>query len=234
MCDNIQYVEVENASRTTSHDVFSVRVHHVYLASEWVLRKNDEGNYFIFTRAIIATSLVQHREMLTRQQSWDLFVSVRMSVNREFNGTYTTQYWIEQRCTTLGWLWCTNRYCRDYVRICMSLEPDFQNEWGRIMMTSSNGNIFRVTGPLRGEFTGPGEFPTQRPVTQSFDVFFDLRLNKRLSKQPWGWWFETPSWSLWRQCNVVWGSSNVHLWNELLSTNVPGWSGLLTSAEWRR
>ena len=59
------------------------------------------------------------------------------------------------------------------------------------MMTSSNGNIFRVTGPLCGEFTGPGEFPTQRPVTRSFDVFFHLRLNKRLSKQPWGWWFET-------------------------------------------
>ena len=36
-----------------------------------------------------------------------------------------------------------------------------------------------------------GEFPTQRPVTRSFDVFFDLRLNKRLSKQSWGWWFET-------------------------------------------
>ena len=68
-------------------------------------------------------------------------------------------------------------------------------------MTSSNGNIFRVTDPLCGEFTGPGEFPTQRPVTRSFDVFFDLSLNKRLSKQPWGWWFETPSWSLWRQCN---------------------------------
>ena len=31
----------------------------------------------------------------------------------------------------------------------------------------------------------PGEFPTQRPVTRSFDVFFDLRLNKRLSKQSW-------------------------------------------------
>ena len=45
-------------------------------------------------------------------------------------------------------------------------------------MTSSNGNIFRVTGPLCGQFTGPGEFPTQRPVTRSFDVFFDLRLNK--------------------------------------------------------
>ena len=36
-----------------------------------------------------------------------------------------------------------------------------------------------------------GEFPAQRPVTQSFDVFFDLLLNERLSKQSWGWWFET-------------------------------------------
>ena len=69
------------------------------------------------------------------------------------------------------------------------------------MMTSSNGNIFRVTGPLCGEFTGPGEFPTQRPVTRSFDVFFDLRLNKRLSKHSCGWWFETLSWSLWRHHN---------------------------------
>ena len=71
-------------------------------------------------------------------------------------------------------------------------------------MTSSNGTIFRVIGPLCGEFTGPDEFPAQRPVTRSFGVFFDLCLNKRLSKQPWGWWFETPSWSLWRQCNAEW------------------------------
>ena len=72
-----------------------------------------------------------------------------------------------------------------------------------IMMTSSNGNIFRVTGPLCGEFTGPGEFPTQRPVTRSFNVSFDLRLYKWLSKQPWGWWFETLSWSIWRHCNDI-------------------------------
>ena len=52
------------------------------------------------------------------------------------------------------------------------------------MMTSSNGNIFRVTGPLCGEFTGPGEFTAQKPVTRSFYAFFDLRLNKPLSKQP--------------------------------------------------
>ena len=44
-----------------------------------------------------------------------------------------------------------------------------------------------------GNASVPGEFPAQRPVTRSFDVFFDLRLNKRLSKQSWGWWFETLS-----------------------------------------
>ena len=48
----------------------------------------------------------------------------------------------------------------------------------------------------------PGEFPSQRPVTMSFDVFFDLRLNKRLSKQSWRWWFKTLSRPLWRHCNV--------------------------------
>ena len=48
-----------------------------------------------------------------------------------------------------------------------------------------------------------GEFPAKRPVTPSFDVFCDLRLNKRLSKQSWGWWFDTPSRPLWRHCNDV-------------------------------
>ena len=46
-----------------------------------------------------------------------------------------------------------------------------------------------------------GEFPSQRPVTRSFDIIFDLRPNKRLSKQSWGWWSETPSRPLWRHCN---------------------------------
>ena len=47
----------------------------------------------------------------------------------------------------------------------------------------------------------PGEFPAQRPVTRSFDVFFDLRLNRRLNKQSWGLGFETLSCPLWRHCN---------------------------------
>ena len=78
------------------------------------------------------------------------------------------------------------------------------------MMTSSNGNMFRVTGfcagnsPVTaGNSPVTGEFPSHRPVTRSFDVFFDLRLNKRLSKQSRRRWFETPSRSLWHHCNVV-------------------------------
>ena len=73
--------------------------------------------------------------------------------------------------------------------------------YGLVLVTSSNGGIFRVTGPSWGEFTG--EFPSQRPVRWSFDVFFDPRLNKRLSKPSRRRWFETPSRSLWRHCNAV-------------------------------
>ena len=48
-----------------------------------------------------------------------------------------------------------------------------------------------------------GEFPAKRPVTRSFDISFYLHLNKRLSKQWWGWWFETLSRPLWRHCNEI-------------------------------
>ena len=65
------------------------------------------------------------------------------------------------------------------------------------MMMSSN--IFRVNGPLWGEFTGHRWIPSQRPVTRSFDVFFDLRLSKPSRR----WWFETPSRSLRRHCKVA-------------------------------
>ena len=57
---------------------------------------------------------------------------------------------------------------------------------------------------VRGIHRSPvnGEFPSQRPVTRSFDIFFDLRLNTRLNKQSWGWLFETPSRSSWRHFNA--------------------------------
>ena len=65
-----------------------------------------------------------------------------------------------------------------------------------------------------------GEFPAQRQVTRSFDVFFDLRPNKRLSKHSWGWWFETLPHPLWRQSNVVNYVINVSM---DMSGTVSGW-----------
>ena len=80
--------------------------------------------------------------------------------------------------------------------------------WVSAMMTSSNGKKITALLPLcEGNPPVNGAFPSQRPVTRRFDVFFDLRLNKRLSKQSWGWWFETPSYPLWRHCN---GTYHLH------------------------
>ena len=80
-----------------------------------------------------------------------------------------------------------------------------------------------------------GEFPTQRPVTRSFDVFFDLGPNKRLSKQSWGWWFETQSRPLWRHRNEM----HIHVCAMItpLSLNLwlldvmPWWRVLMTFAD---
>ena len=69
----------------------------------------------------------------------------------------------------------------------------------------------------------PGEFSAQRPVTRSFDVSFDLRLNKRLSKQWWGWWFETLSHPLWRH-------RNVKIENAVCSDFVPHYGDVIMAA----
>ena len=71
----------------------------------------------------------------------------------------------------------------------------------RSMMTSSNGNIFRDTGHLCGEFTGRRWIPRTKASDAELWCFFDVPPNKQLSKQSWGWWSETPSCPLWRQCN---------------------------------
>ena len=71
------------------------------------------------------------------------------------------------------------------------------------MMTSSNGNISALLAICAGNSPVTGEFPAQRPVTRSFDVFFDLRLTRRSSKQSWGWRIETLPRPLWRHSSVV-------------------------------
>ena len=79
----------------------------------------------------------------------------------------------------------------------------FTNTWviAWFMVTSSNGNIFHVTDHLCGEFTGHRWIPgTHKGQWRGVLMFF---FYLQLSKQSWGWWFETSSHPLWRQCNVV-------------------------------
>ena len=69
------------------------------------------------------------------------------------------------------------------------------------MMTSSNGNIFRVTGPLCGKFTCHRWILITKASGAELWCFFICALNKQLSKQSWSWKFETPLRLLWCLCN---------------------------------
>ena len=82
--------------------------------------------------------------------------------------------------------------------LSMTKSLTFDLSWWRHQMKTFSA----LLAICAGNSPVPGEFPTQRPVTRSFDVYFDLRPNKRLSKQSWGWWFETLSCSLWRHRNI--------------------------------
>ena len=70
------------------------------------------------------------------------------------------------------------------------------------MMTSRNGDIFRVTGLLNGEFIDHRWIPLTKASDAELWCSLICALNKRLSKISQGWWFETPSRPLRRHCNV--------------------------------
>ena len=83
---------------------------------------------------------------------------------------------------------CAARLC--LLRIHIFCDHDDVRKW----------NFFRVTGHLCGEFTGQRRILDTKVSDAELWNFLDLSPNKRLSKQSWGRWFETPSRLLWRQC----------------------------------
>ena len=84
-----------------------------------------------------------------------------------------------------------------FFTVCWILVSYFAMSWWHHQMETFSA----LLAICAGNSPASSEFPTQRPVTRSFDVFFDLCLNKRLRKQSWGWWFEMLSCPLWRHCN---------------------------------
>ena len=117
------------------------------------------------------------------------------------------QLFVLRHRDTTTWIWvhAVNFVAVVSLRFKPSTCRTLQAWWRHQMETFSELLAF-----CAGYSTVNGEFPSQRPVTRSFDVFFYSHLNKRLSKQSWGWWFEMPSSSLWRHFNglltmTVWG-----------------------------
>ena len=90
------------------------------------------------------------------------------------------------RCRTKAWI----------IVPCCTFKLSLTTRWRHQMETFS-----ALPAICAGNLPVSGEFPAQRPVTRSFDIFFDLHLDGRLGKQSWGLWLETPSCPLWRQTN---------------------------------
>ena len=104
--------------------------------------------------------------------------------------------------------WNSNTICQQrYHTETTSIDPI--SIWGQWLTINESWwrhqmDIFSALLAIcAGNSLVSGEFPAQRAVARSFDVFFYLRLSERLSKHPWGWWLETPSLPLWRHTNGI-------------------------------
>ena len=93
---------------------------------------------------------------------------------------------------------------KQYNNADMEKINNIKESWWRHQMETFSA----LLALCAGNSSVTGEFPAQRPVTRSFDVFFICALNNGLSKQSRGWWFETLSRSLWRHGNVY----DRHVW----------------------
>ena len=95
--------------------------------------------------------------------------------------------------TVICWLYPTFLPC-----LILSYIMHAMNSWWRHQMETFSA----LLAVCAGNSPVTGEFPSQRPVTWSLMFSLICALNKRFSKQSWGWWFETSSRALWRHCNV--------------------------------
>ena len=136
-----------------------------------------QHRFFVSVKNIFWKTKLKSSKKSLRVKSWNGFVG-QILIELE-----TSSIW----CFPQSRLWCSigdNFSKHTLYFLSWSIPYSPSPFCGHVMfyvcmMTSSNGNIFRVTGPLCGKTPVTGDFPSQRPVTRSFDVFFDLRLNKR-------------------------------------------------------
>ena len=162
----------------------------------WMTLKNNRAPLLYYIKP--CASFQSHQLIQSGVTVWKSSIWVKIY---DFFLSHVTLKFDRWPWKTKGHLFfATSSFAHHFVAIReFKLELQSRNvQFGSNMITWSNGNIFRVTGPLCGEFTGHWWFPFQRPGSRSFDVFFDLHLNKRLSKQSRRRWCETSLRSLWR------------------------------------
>ena len=120
------------------------------------------------------------------------------------------------------------------IHICKLIVTTVVLSWPYVQFSVATANAISIRLPwwrhqmetfsailviCAGNSTVTGEFPAQRPVTRSFDVFLDLRLNERLSKQSWSWWlrrhrahYDVTAMRLEVQYLLIWASFYVLSW----------------------
>ena len=109
-----------------------------------------------------------------------------------------------------------SKYLRRHFAIWLYCDITNGNTAGCLPLTKHLGvawwrHQIETFSALLALCAGNSPVTAQRPVTRSFDVFFVLRLNKRLSKQSKSWWFVMPSRSLRLHCNAT--PANNIFWN---------------------
>ena len=141
---------------------------------------------FAFIMAVLYYNVIRY------QNEIHLHLIIAESDQRMYMGSKLENYLFSWGVPVHSMCWVDNRRSNNAISKLRN-----SSAWWRHQMETFSALLTICAGnsPVTGEF------PAQRPVTRSFDVFFDLRLTERLSKQSWGWWFETPSYPLCRHSN---------------------------------
>ena len=160
------------------------------------VRRHKQTPYAYIAHGLRVKNLIranQHNLLQLSNTLWKILLWFQVSVNTHKPGQEQTPICCvrfhlmtsSRKC----WRWGCGRgvvaFCIERASSVFRSSPRQGNAINPWWLTSSNENIFRVTGPLCGELSG--QFPAQRPVTLRSDVSFICALNKRLSKQSWDW-----------------------------------------------
>ena len=137
---------------------------------------------------------------LSWDRDWNLTLNMPKSLNIQKLYSHFESYLgftLLFHCYVQPWNIVICNRCHPWNMKYINKKTEYNKTWWRHQMETFSAllAIYAGNSPVSGEFLA------QRPVTQSFDVFFNPRLIKRLSKHSWGWWFQTLSCPLWRHRN---------------------------------